>query len=113
MSESIHADEASRPTGLDLDLRAQVLHITWADGEVSHLPLVMLRKNCPCAACRSERETQGRSLLPILTAAPGGPTQATGGHLAGNYALQLDWSDGHNAGIYDFRYLRSLDAGGA
>jgi len=28
--------------------------------------------------------------------------------LAGNYALKLDWSDGHNSGIYGWEYLRNL-----
>jgi DUF971 family protein len=26
----------------------------------------------------------------------------------GNYALHFSWSDGHDSGIYDFDYLRSL-----
>ncbi|MBI4579864.1 MAG: DUF971 domain-containing protein [Planctomycetes bacterium] len=100
--------DPSQPTDLDLDLREQVLKITWADGVVSRLPLPMLRKECPCATCRTEREERGRSLLPILKAAPAETIEATGGHLVGNYALQLEWSDGHNTGIYDFRLLRTL-----
>jgi ATP-binding protein involved in chromosome partitioning len=27
----------------------------------------------------------------------------------GNYAIRIDWSDGHNSGIYAFRFLRDLD----
>lgn len=30
--------------------------------------------------------------------------------LAGNYALQLHWSDGHNSGIYTWEYLRALQS---
>ncbi len=26
----------------------------------------------------------------------------------GQYAIQIQWSDGHNTGIYAFRYLREL-----
>ncbi|MGZ3475873.1 MAG: gamma-butyrobetaine hydroxylase-like domain-containing protein, partial [Polyangiales bacterium] len=26
----------------------------------------------------------------------------------GDYALALEWGDGHNTGIYTFRYLRDL-----
>ena len=26
----------------------------------------------------------------------------------GNYAIGVDWSDGHNSGIYSFKHLRSL-----
>lgn len=98
----------TQPTGLDLDLREQVLRITWADGTSSELPLTMLRKHCPCASCRTERDKQSQSLLPILTASTDGPVTATGGNLVGNYAIQIDFSDGHNTGIYDFRYLRKL-----
>ena len=31
--------------------------------------------------------------------------------LVGNYAIQFTWSDGHNTGIFDFRFLRSLSEG--
>jgi ATP-binding protein involved in chromosome partitioning len=26
----------------------------------------------------------------------------------GNYAIGIDWNDGHNSGIYSFDHLRSL-----
>jgi ATP-binding protein involved in chromosome partitioning len=26
----------------------------------------------------------------------------------GNYAIGIDWNDGHNSGIYSFNHLRSL-----
>ena len=48
------------------------------------------------------------SLLPVLKSAPAGEVRLTGGNLVGNYALKLDFSDGHNTGIYDFRLLRSF-----
>jgi DUF971 family protein len=28
--------------------------------------------------------------------------------VVGNYALQLNWSDGHNSGIYSWQFLREL-----
>lgn len=106
-SQPASVDEV-QPADLDLDLQKQVLHITWQDGEISDLPLALLRKHCPCAACRTEKEQQSRTLLPVLKSAPAEKIEASGGHLVGNYALQIDWSDGHNTGIYDFRYLRHL-----
>ena len=97
-----------QPASLDLDLREQVLHITWSDGTASHLPLLAVRKACPCAACRTAQEQQSRTLLPVLQSAPPSAIVATGAHLVGNYALRIEWSDEHNTGIYDFRYLRQL-----
>jgi DUF971 family protein len=29
--------------------------------------------------------------------------------LVGRYAINFRWSDGHDTGIYSFRYLRELD----
>lgn len=106
-SENLH-NEAAVPAGLDLDLKAQVLTITWADGAVSRYPADFLRARCPCAACRTRREQQARVLLPVLSPAQSAKTTITGGSLVGHYAVQLEWSDGHNTGIYDFRLLRAL-----
>ncbi len=103
--------EQYRPVGLDLAIPEQELRIQWADGATSRFSMRFLRQHCPCAACRTEREKQAesRSLLPVLSPAQAAAASATctGGHLVGNYALQLDWSDGHSTGIYDFRLLRS------
>ncbi len=98
------------PTSLDLSIKDQLLSLTWADGFSGTLELAKLRAECPCAACRTERENRTRTLLPVLKADPGEPIEATGAHLVGNYALAIDWSDGHNSGIYDFRLLRELAA---
>ncbi len=106
-SKAVFSDQ-TQPAGLDLDLKQQVLRITWADGAVSELSLPVVRKHCPCAACRTEKEQQSRTLLPVLKSAPPEKMEAVSGHLVGNYAIQLEWSDGHNTGIYDFRYLRRL-----
>ncbi len=85
--------------------------ITWKDGVVSTFDTTMLRKNCPCASCNADRQqrTATTELFPILKKDPGaGPPQAVGARLVGNYALHLQWSDGHDTGIYDFRLLRAL-----
>jgi DUF971 family protein len=28
--------------------------------------------------------------------------------LVGSYAIRIDWSDGHDTGIYTFEYLRAI-----
>ncbi len=100
--------EQCRPSNLDLKLQEQVLQIAWADGAVSTFLMPFLRQHCPCAQCRTERLESSRNPLHVLSAAPSGQIRITGGRTIGNYALQLDWSDGHNTGIYDFRLLRTL-----
>ena len=34
--------------------------------------------------------------------------QARAAHAVGNYALQIDFNDGHSTGIYSFDYLRTI-----
>jgi DUF971 family protein len=99
---------AFRPRELDLDLGRQELRIQWSDGVKSVYPTTFLRSRCPCAACRTERDRQTRTLLPVLSGGQSKPSQVVGGHTVGHYALALEWSDGHNSGIYDFRFLREL-----
>ena len=101
--------DTTTPVNLHLK-KSEALLITWADGHQSVLPLRLLRKYCPCAGCQGERDILGRTVMPIIKTRYDGPITAEGAELVGNYALRIDWSDGHNAGIYTFTYLRQLDA---
>jgi len=80
------------------------LRITWADGRVCKYHAVELRRVCPCAQCVNEW-TGERMLRPEAIAE--GLTIADIS-LVGRYALNFRWSDGHETGIYSFRYLRDL-----
>jgi DUF971 family protein len=100
---------SANPTAIHLK-KTEALLITWDDGHESFLPLRTLRKFCPCAGCQGERDILGRTLMPIVKTTYDGPITATGAELVGNYALRIDWSDGHNAGLYTFTFLRELDA---
>lgn len=107
--------ERTTPAGVNLKLSEQKLVIHWADGHCSRFELAFLRGHCPCAACRTERENRKKPLrreLPILSHKPIDNLRVVDANLCGNYALKLVWSDGHDTGIYDFQYLRSLDANG-
>ena len=99
--------ESIVPTNVHLR-KTEALEITWSDGKRSVYPLKFLRRNCPCAGCQGERDLLGRQLLPVLKTVHEGPIVAEGGELVGNYALRIQWSDGHSSGIYSFRYLRAL-----
>ncbi len=105
------ADEHT-PVDLHLD-RRDGLTIKWKDGRTSHYSLVFLRKHCPCATCRTEREqpkpaNAGRALT-ILPANIDRAAQFASAELVGHYAIRIVWADGHSTGIYDFRYLRLID----
>ncbi len=105
------AESDWQPTQLDLD-RQRELRITWADGGVSVIPLATLRKNCPCAGCRHEREARVAqpTTLPVIEASPRQAEMAIAAdaRVVGQYALAITWRDGHSTGIYDFKLLRSL-----
>jgi len=100
-------DDASTPRDLKVLLSEQKLRVDWKDGAHSEFALGELRRVCPCATCRTEREQQSPNPLRILKADPTG-VRVTNARLVGHYAIQFDWSDGHNTGIFDFRFLRSL-----
>ncbi len=106
---SYAADATVTPVELDLE-RGAALRIRWADGHESRYPLVLLRRACPCAACRAEREARQRNPLHVLptVASPQDMVTAAQAEIVGNYAFRVRWKDGHDTGIYDFKLLRRL-----
>jgi DUF971 family protein len=101
-------DAATTPRDLKVRLKDQKLVIDWSDGGQSEFDMNMLRRQCPCAGCRTEREQQRSNPLQILRKDPTG-VRVVNARLVGNYAVQLVWSDGHDTGIFDFRFLRQLN----
>ena len=83
-----------------------VIGVTWDDGHSGRHTTQSLRKNCPCATCRTALEArEERVMLPILTP---GQYELKSIERVGNYALQFVWGDGHQTGIYTFEYLREI-----
>jgi DUF971 family protein len=105
------------PSKLDLK-KDQGLTITWADGGVTSFTVSQLRTMCPCALCKTVRSgSDPHQLLATpakktsLTILPGNFAEAItvlSAELVGNYAIKLEWSDGHGSGIYSFSYLREM-----
>jgi DUF971 family protein len=62
-----------------------------------------LRDHCPCALCRE----QPRRALPIVESQRALLYPATVA-LVGRYAVSIEWSDGHDSGIYSYGTLRGL-----
>ena len=96
---------ASRVTPVEIG-RANVhdVRIAWADGHASLLPARALRLQCPCAGCVDEVTGQMRL---IASGVPSDVHPLTI-NLVGQYAINIQWSDGHATGIYAFDYLRRL-----
>ncbi len=80
--------------------------ILWSDGKSTAFKSRELRLLCPCAACVHEISGE-RMIRPEMVALDIKPKLIG---KVGRYALQIDWSDGHNTGLYGFEYLRGLNA---
>jgi len=80
------------------------ISIKWSDDSESHYTASQLRRSCPCAGCVDEwtgkKTLRGESI----------PDDLTFGHISvvGRYALNFHFSDGHDTGIYSFKYLCDL-----
>ncbi len=90
------------PTGVVLHSKSRVLELQYADGASYRVSFELLRVYSPSA------EVQGHG--------PGQETLQTGKREVtiigidpvGHYALQLNFSDGHNTGIYSWDILHDL-----
>jgi DUF971 family protein len=97
---------------LDIQRIGEELAIKWEDGREDFLGLADLRRACPCAGCKGERDILGN-----LYKGPEQPLTERAFALSelkmvGTYAIQPVWADGHNTGLYSFDYLRSLTEAG-
>jgi DUF971 family protein len=80
------------------------LTVEWRDGVVAHYPFLYLRDVCPCASCINE--LTGEKMLDSKKIPA--DIHARSADYVGNYALRISWSDGHDTGIYSFRFLREV-----
>jgi DUF971 family protein len=95
-----------RPVRFDYDEPARALLVEWSDGVTHRIPFAVLRRACPCAACRGEAGYAGRFAVdPELHA---GEDELADISLVGAYGLNAIWADGHSTGIYTFDHLRRL-----
>jgi DUF971 family protein len=94
--------------------KSKGVKIDWSDGHRSEFTLGYLRDECPCATCTGAHGTEPektnysapaaatpfpmfKPVLKMLAVEP-----------VGHYAFRIDWSDGHNAGIYSYDRLREI-----
>jgi DUF971 family protein len=81
---------------------ATVTEIDWADGHKGRYPHEILRGYCPCAGC------QGHSGEIKFIEPKAMQLEIDRFDPVGRYALQIVWFDGHDTGLYSYKYLRSL-----
>ena len=98
-----------RPTKIEL-LTGDRLAVEWDDGQRREYGFKELRDACPCATCREKRSEppSTMSLLPILSPEETRPLKILGMRPVGQYAYNIQFSDGHDTGIFTFEFLREL-----
>lgn len=91
------------PTDIKVRKKSHCLELTYAnDDAVYQLSFELLRVYSPSAEVRghgvgNEVLQHGKKNVTLLNIEP-----------AGNYALKLIFDDGHDSGLYDWKYLRHL-----
>ncbi len=99
------------PTKISADRGQRLLTLTWQDGHISVYPFKLLRAGCPCASCRGGHENMRAEPDPEVFEMDLPDTEGTQIRkieAVGNYAISIEWEDGHHYGIYNWRYLRGL-----
>lgn len=99
-----------RPTHIDIK-KDSAMTIQWSNGTSSRYPVAYLRRMSPSADARELREKLEQNPLTVL---PGGGSsqdtiQITDAQRVGHYAIRLVFSDGHQTGLYSWKYLRQID----
>src|ERR1700693_786911 len=107
-------DQRKKPTGVKVHVKTGAgVDFTWADGHSSHFDFPYLRDNCPCATCNDERAKKEsfanvNPVPPAVLQMYKPKARAQSATQVGNYAIQINFSDGHSTGIYSYDLLRTL-----
>lgn len=91
-----------RPTDIRLHQASRKLEISFDDGTQAMLSCEFLRVYSPSAEVRGHGI--GQEVLQVGKEA----VNIVGIEPVGNYAVKLDFSDGHNTGLYSWDYLYDL-----
>ncbi len=84
-----------------------LLATEWSDGFSSTITMQSFRDECPCAMCKGEN-IMGTTYFGGLTVMKPGMYELASLKTVGNYALQAEWGDGHDTGIYSWEILRAI-----
>jgi DUF971 family protein len=91
--------ETPGPSEIKLHRKSRILEISFSDGKIFQFPCEFLRVYSPSAEVRGHSPGQevlqtGKREVNINDIKP-----------VGNYAIQLNFSDGHNTGLYSWDLL--------
>jgi len=98
---------------VDVQIIGGELAIRWDDGSESFIPLVKLRRRCPCAGCKGEMDVLGNVYKNPETVLSPKAFELIRFTVVGGYAIQPVWADGHMTGIYSFDYLKRITQEGS
>ena len=83
--------------------------VEWRDDKhVSTFPVRLLRRGCPCATCRVERDRASANPLHVVKAPLDDQYDIDDLGPVGRYAVNFVFSDGHSSGIFAWDYIRAL-----
>lgn len=88
------------PTNLHFRRKSQRLELIWEDGTIDKLDTTGLREACLCSSCRAAKL---QNLFALVE-----PVRVTEFRFLGIAGLQIVFSDGHERGVFPWRYLREL-----
>jgi len=108
----LELDIRKKPTDVKVRVSSgEGVDVVWSDAHASHYDFAYLREQCPCAHCNDERQKKSgksgpspTSLLPMYKP----KVTAKNATPVGNYAIQIEFSDGHASGIFSFGVLREI-----
>ena len=97
-----------KPSRPEISFDAKTITLRWPDtGETATVSNAALRRACSCALCVDEM-TRAPLLDPKSIPIDIHPEKIG---TIGNYAITVDWSDGHNTGFFPYTTIRALAAG--
>jgi DUF971 family protein len=111
-------DQRKKPLAIKIHVSSGAgVDITWADNHTSHYDFVYLREECPCATCNEKRDQEQQHKHAAAAVAPISSAvlpmfkpkiRAQSATQVGNYAVQINFNDGHNTGIFSYDHLRNI-----
>jgi DUF971 family protein len=90
------------PTNINYDSHSKTLTLTWPDQTKQELSAEFLRVHSPSAEVRGHGV--GQEVLQVGKR----NVHIEAMEATGRYALKITFSDGHDSGLFDWTYLRSL-----